>query len=257
MDIALKEKFLTLWKRYFDGAELPIVFYYTNDEEHVKPVEPDSVPRCMILAISSVRKRTALAFDAKSIHCFGGKRYLGFSQKLSPDFEYFLSCGIPNKFKGERYKKSPDLVKESMKNVPTFQAPAKYIVFKRWDTLEESDNPEVVFFFARPDVFSGLFTLANFDEAEPNSVISPFGSGCASIVLYPYLERESEHPKAIIGMFDPSARPHVPRNILTFSTPMTRFSRMIDNMEQSFLATDTWGKVLKRIEMHQKREAHS
>ena len=156
--------------------------------------------------------------------------------------------------KGERYKKSPDLVKESLKYVPSFKAPKEFIVFKRWDKLEESDSPEVVIFFARPDVLSGLFTLANFDEAEPNSVISPFGSGCASIVLYPYLERESNHPKAVIGMFDPSARPHVPRNMLTFSLPMSRFTRMIDNMEESFLTTDTWRRQFKRIELHEKRE---
>jgi len=29
-----------------------------------------------------------------------------------PHFEYFLSCGIPGKLEGERYKKSPELVKE-------------------------------------------------------------------------------------------------------------------------------------------------
>jgi uncharacterized protein (DUF169 family) len=257
MDITLKDRLTALWKRFFDGAELPITFYYTKEEERVKPAEPDSVPRCVILAISGVRNGTPLCLDAESIRCFGGRRYLGFSQKLPSDFEYFLSCGTPGKFKGERYKKSPDLVKESLKHVPTFKAPAKYIVFKRWDTLEESDNPEVVILFAKPDVLSGLFTLASFDEAEPNSVISPFGSGCASIVLYPYLERESDHPKAVIGMFDPSARPHAPRNVMTFSVPMTRFCRMIDNMEESFLATDTWRKVLKRIELHGKQEART
>jgi hypothetical protein len=247
---------MTLWKRYFGETELPITFYYTNDEERVKPVEPDSVPRCMILAISSVRNGKPLCLCAESIHCFGGKRFTGFSQKLSPDFEYFLSCGIPGKLKGERYKKSPDLVKESLKHVPSFKAPAKFIVFKRWDTLEESDNPQVAIFFAEPDVLSGLCTLASFDEAEPNSVIAPFGSGCSSIVLYPYVEKESDHPKAVIGLFDPSARPHVPRNAITFSVPMARFSRMIDNMEESFLATETWGKVLKRIQLHEKRETH-
>jgi hypothetical protein len=37
------------------------------------------------------------------------------------------------------------------------------IVFKRWDTLDEADSPEVVIFFAPPDVISGLFTLAIAD----------------------------------------------------------------------------------------------
>jgi hypothetical protein len=48
-------------------------------------------------------------------------------------------------------------------------------------------------------------------------------------------------------MFDPSARPFVPGNALTFSVPMNKFGRMIENMEESFLITDTWKRVQKRI----------
>lgn len=33
---------------------------------------------------------------------------------IRPDFEYFLSCGIPGKMEGEPDKKSPELVKEIM-----------------------------------------------------------------------------------------------------------------------------------------------
>lgn len=31
MDIELKTKLLELWEEHFDGAELPIVFYYTDE----------------------------------------------------------------------------------------------------------------------------------------------------------------------------------------------------------------------------------
>jgi hypothetical protein len=182
------------------------------------------------------------------VGCPGGKRYLGFAENLMPDFEYFLSCGIPGKLEGERYKKSPEMVKEYMqKHAPATKAPAKYIVFKRWDMLDESDNPDVVVFFAGPDVISGLFTLASFDEAEQNMVIAPFGSGCASIVQYPFMEVKSAHPRAVIGMFDVSARPFVDKNTLAFSAPMSKFKRMVDNMEESFLITPSWAKVQKRI----------
>lgn len=34
---------------------------------------------------------------------------------------------------------------------------------------------------------------------------------------------------------------------LTFSVPMVKFMKMIDYMDESFLITDTWKKVLKRI----------
>ena len=248
MDMKLKEDFADLWKKYFDDAELPIVFYYTDEEGHAELVKPGTVPRCVIAALSLVRKGNALCFDSESIDCFGGKRYLGFREKIRDDFEYFLSCGIPEKVKGERYKKTPKLVAEWIKYTPLFMAPARFIVFKRWDMLEQSDEPDVAIFFAPPDILSGLFTLANFDEVEPNVVFAPWGSGCSSIVPYPYLEKDSSRPRAVIGLFDVSARPFVQENVLSFSVPINKFVRMVENMEESFLMTDSWKKVQRRIQ---------
>jgi hypothetical protein len=51
-----------------------------------------------------------------------------------------------------------------MKTAPFYEAPAKYIVFKRWDQLSEDDDPDVVVFFAQSDVLSGLFTLVGYEE---------------------------------------------------------------------------------------------
>jgi uncharacterized protein (DUF169 family) len=247
MDIKIKEKFISQWKEYFNDSELPITFYYTSDEGHARLVEPESVPRCVIGALSDVREGNSLCFNADSIGCPGGKRYLGYAEEIMPGFEYFLSYGIPGRLPGERYCKSPELVRELMKDAPSFKAPGRFIVFKRWDKLEQSDDPEVVIFFARPDVLAGLFTLARFDEADRNAVITPFGSGCSTIVQYPYLEKSSSRPRGIIGMFDPSARPFVPDNKITFSVPMSKFITMIDNMKESFLITDSWKRVQKRI----------
>jgi len=247
MDIKVKEEFRVLWKKYFDGAELPIIFYYIDGEGHAELAEAGSLPRCVIGILSRVRKGISICLNTDSIGCLGGRRYLGFSERIMPDFEYFLSCGIPNKLEGERYKKTPALVKKAMEYSPAFKAPGRFIVFKRWDMIEEPDKPDVVIFFAVPDVISGLFTLANFDEVEPNGVFAPFGSGCSTIVQYPYLEKSSDHPRGVIGMFDISARPHVPANTLTFSVPMNKFVRMIENMEESFLITNSWKSVQKRI----------
>lgn len=247
MDIKIKEKFIGLWKRYFDGAELPIAFYYTDMEGCAEVVKPPSGHKCIMADFSKIRRGKSLCFDTSSIGCSGGKRYLGFAEEIMPNFEYFLSFGIPGKLEGERYKKTPELVKETMKKWPDFKAPARFIVFKRWDMFEESDDPDVVIFFARPDVLSGLFTLSNFDEADPNGVFVPFSAGCGSIVQYPYLEKDSDRPRGVLGMFDVSARPYVPKDVLTFSLPMNKFLRMIEDMEESFLITPSWGKVNKRI----------
>jgi len=247
MDVTAVERFTALWQKYFNCAELPITFYYIGEEGHAELAKPSAPFRCVIGALSKVRAGASLSFNSKAVGCFGGKRYLGFREKIMPGFNHFLSCGVPGVVEGERYKKSPELVQEMLNHAPAFKAPGRFIVFKRWDKLEESDAPEVVIFFAKPDVMAGLFTLANFDEAESNGVFAPFGSGCASIVYYPYLESLSQRPRGVIGMFDVSARPFVPEDMLTFSIPMVKFARMIDNMEESFLMTNSWKKIQKRI----------
>jgi uncharacterized protein (DUF169 family) len=247
MDMKIKDRFLQHWEKYFNGSELPITFYYTDKQGDANLVETTPAHRCLICDLNRVRKGESLCFNVDSLGCGGARRYLGFEREIMPDFEYFLSCGIPGKLEGERYKKTPELVKEAMKKLPQFEAPARFIVFKRWDKLEKPDDPHVAVFFARPDVLYGLFTLANFDEVDPDGVCAPCAAGCGSIVQYPYLEKDSSRPRAVLGMFDVSARPCVPELVLTFSVPINKFFRMIDNMEESFLITASWDKVNKRI----------
>jgi uncharacterized protein (DUF169 family) len=248
MNMSLKEKFLKLWQKYFNNSPLPITFYYTDNPTNAEIVKEGSTPRCIIGGLVKVQRGESLAFDADAVTCPGGKRCLGFGEMTMPSFEYFLSYGIPGKVEGERYKKTPEMVKEYMKKgAPNFNAPGKYIVFKRWDKLEKDDNPEVVIFYAEPDALSGLFTLAVYDEIDPAAVAVPFSSGCGSIIQYPYLETKAEHPRAFIGMFDASARPFVDKNTVSFAAPMNKFWRMVDNMEESFLITPSWAKIQKRI----------
>jgi uncharacterized protein (DUF169 family) len=247
MDRELRDRFTGLWRRFFDGADLPVAYFYgSGDEKRTRRKPPDG-HRCVVADIWRALRGKTVVLDADTIGCEGGRRYFGFTRAPRPHFEHFLSYGIPGTVEGERYKKTPELVKSVMKHLPNFRAPGKTIVFKRWDTLDDGDEPEAVVFFARPDVLAGLFTLANFDEAVQNAVYAPFGSGCGTIVSYPHLEKDLENPRAVLGMFDVSARPCVPTDVLTFSVPMKRFIRMIGNMEESFLITPSWRKVLKRI----------
>lgn len=248
MDLTLKQKFLTNWNKFLPSAAPPIVFYYAHESKALMAAAPTAAHRCLLCDLAKVRNGQTVCFDVNAIGCPGGRRYLGFSQEIMPDFEYFLSTGIPGRLEGERYKKTPDLVKDAMKHAPRFQAPAPFMIFKRWDMLEEFDNPEVVIFFAPPDVLAALFTLANFDEAEPNGVFTPFAAGCGTIVQYPYLENAAERPRCVLGMFDISARPCVPPETLSFAIPWRKFVAMIDNMEESFLITHSWELVKKRIE---------
>jgi uncharacterized protein (DUF169 family) len=247
MKIELKEAFLYLWNKYFGNAELPITFYYTNGDGGADWAEKPKGRSCLICELAKVRNGKSLVFNAEAVVCGGAKRYLGFTDKMRPGFEYFLSCGNEN-MEGERYIRTPEMVKKIMQNQRKLPIEGKNIVFKRWDNVNETDEPDVVIFFAKPDVLSGLFTLANYDQIEPNGTMTPFGAGCGTIVHYPYLESKTERQKAVIGMFDPSARPCVPEDILTFAIPMKRFTKMIGYMEESFLITETWTNVRRRIQ---------
>lgn len=247
MDTRLHAQFTDRWNRYFPGADLPIAFYYTDDPGDVEIAPPSEAHRCMIRDLAKARHGTPLGFDSAGAVCSGAKRYLGFRRQLMPNFNYFLSCGIDGQLEGERYKKSPEIVEEMMTKAPHFEAPGKYIVFKRWDLLSADDEPAVVIFFAPPDVLSGLFTLCGFETAEPEAVIAPFAAGCGAIVQYPYLELDSNQPRAVLGMFDVSARPFVPAQTLTCAIPMPKFERMVADMDQSFLITESWAKVKSRL----------
>lgn len=247
MNQTIKDLFLENWVTYFPGAELPIVLSYADETVPLRASRPESDSHCLICHLAPVRQGATRYFDADTTRCGGARNYLGFETERSSTFPHFLSCGIPGEIEGERYKRSPELAVQYMESQPTFKAPGRAAVFKRWDNLAEQDSPEVVIFFATADVLSGLFTLANFDEVDPQGVIAPFGSGCSSIVYHPYLELQSKHPRAVIGMFDISARPCVASDVLSFAVPWPKFVSMVEQMEESFLITSSWHQVRSRL----------
>lgn len=247
MDTKFSTHFTRQWNKYFAGAELPIAYFYTDHPSQADLDASQSVERCLIGNLMRVRQSYPFVYSAKTQGCSGGKRYTGFSQTLRPKFEYFLSCGIPGELEGERYKRNPSLVKQYMLQHPPFEAPAKYMVFKRWDRLVAKEKPLAVTFFATGDVLSGLFALANYDMAEPDGVITPMGAGCASMIDYPLEQADMEKPRCVLGLFDVSARPHVKPDELTFTIPFKRFQQLVGYMDESFLVTGSWEKVRKRI----------
>jgi len=247
MDLKFRNHFLNQWAKYFGNADLPITFFYTDDPGSVTKAAVPKGWSCIIGELALVRNGKSLAWNLNSLSCGGSQRYFGYTSKMRPNFEYFLSYGIENKMEGERYIQSPEMVKEIMSNMRCIPAKGKYIVFKRFDNLTPEDEPVAAIFFATQDVLSGLFTLANFDQADGLGVIAPFGSGCSSIVYQPYFENEKENPRAVMGLFDVSARPYVPKDRLTLSIPMKKFRKMVGYMDESFLITESWEKVRERI----------
>ncbi len=244
MNIEIKERFMQEWEKYFPGRELPIVCYYSDELGDVefpnRPKENRKGYTCIFSQIAPVRRGRSRAFNMDNLGCFGSFIPLGFVTSVSDDVKNYI-CNI------ERVKKSYKHVDGLYEHHSSEGASGKYLIFKRWDSLEEQDEPQVVFFLANADVISGLHTLANFDSMTAHGVVSPAGSGCDSIVGHPMSELNSDDPKAILGALDPSVRACVRPDIFTFSAPWNKFVAMLDNMEESFLNANCWTNVKSRF----------
>ena len=147
------------------------------------------------------------------------------------------------------YIKTPELAREYFGKMKPRPSPATYCVFKPVEQfLQDVVKPEVVVFFASPDMLSGLFTLANYALEKTDAVYTPFGSGCSAILTHPLREAEKDQSRVILGMFDVSARPMVEKDVLTIAMPYSVFLKLSGNVSGSFLQTESWKKVLHRIQ---------
>ncbi|MEH0020182.1 MAG: DUF169 domain-containing protein [Desulfobacter sp.] len=233
-----KNYFEEMWDRYFPNCELPIVSYFSDQLNGVDVAEPLSPEQeghtCVFRQLEPVRSGGTLALDKKTIGCTGFSSQMGFSYD-----EEYLEDDVSFLCDMVRYKKSHELFEQTIRPYPFIAAPGKYIIFKRWDLLNENDTPEIVNFFANPDALTGLYMLANYDEPSPFGVVMPWGPACSSMVNYPMRELDADNPKSFLGGFDPTARCTIePADTLIFSVPWPKFMRMLENMEASFLSVD-------------------
>ncbi|MBI5968821.1 MAG: DUF169 domain-containing protein [Deltaproteobacteria bacterium] len=228
--------------------EHPLVAFYSNAEPAQGIMPKGEGHACMFGLLKRARHHgETVYFDESHIGCAGGAYYMGFREMSRPKIEYFLSCGIPGEMEGERYIKTPEIAREFFASMRPRKAPAKYCLFKPMNKLSVTEEPEVIVFFAPPDVLSGLFTLTNYATERQDAVRLPFSSGCGAILTHPLKEAEKKNPQAILGMFDVSARPFVEPNVLTLAMPTKLFLTLLENQDESFLITRSWEIIRKRI----------
>jgi len=200
---------------------------------------------CVIGTLARARRGETVYFDADHMGCPGGACYLGFTPP-SPMVPHLVSTGIPGKVPAERYKKSPETVKAWLDANPSPSAPTRFVVFKPVTALADDETAEVIICYASPDELAGLHFLAGFARSE-DAVVTPFGSACGTIVARPLVEGERDEPRAVLGMFDPSGRPFVKADELTFAAPTALWVEMLGNADESYLTTETWETLRKRI----------
>lgn len=230
------QKFLQRYREAFgDGVPLPVAFGYSDT-----PVEEiRKIPRCMIGAIRKVCDGQALTLSVDNVLGGGGSLYTRFAP-MQERIPRFVS-------EQEHYKQTPEQVKTYVSRLGISLTEKPYLNFVRMDKLASLDDAEGILFFATPDVLSGLCSWAFYDNDADDAVCTRFASGCCSIVTFAVNKNRKQGRSCFIGMLDPSARPLVPADELTFVIPMHRFNEMMQTMEQSALFQKAYSIVRKRI----------
>ena len=233
MDI---EGFIAKYREAFgEDVPLPVAFGYSDKAA----TEVRKIPHCMVGAIRKVCDGEPLTLSAGNVLCGGGGLYTAFAPM--PDrVPVFVS-------ETEHYKQSKEQVEEYIARLSIRLSEKPYLNFVRMDHIDNLDEVEGILFFATPDVLSGLCSWAFYDNNDDDAVCTRFASGCCSIVAFAVKENAEGGRRCFIGMLDPSARPLVPKDELTFTIPAGRFKEMMNTMERSALFQKAYSIVRKRI----------
>jgi len=223
----------------------PVAILWTDD----KPDQALQFSRdqrgCVISMLIAAAMGQTAVFDSDTCGCGGGRVGLGFGE-YDRSIAEFLSTGGPEG-EGERYKKTPQYAWDSIQSLPDVKVPTEFVVFKPLDKVDEAETPEAVVFLVNADQLSGLVTLANFDRPTRDNVILEFGAGCHSTVLQVIHQGRLEHPRAVVGLTDPSARLVLPGELLSFGVPFSRFLELEGEVCESFFTTPTWATIAQRL----------
>jgi hypothetical protein len=208
---------------------------------------------CVFAHLWLARKKQCPAyFSTERFGCLGCAFFLGFMKPQLDFIVHYVSTGIPGIIEGERYLDSPELTRKFYDFMDPEPAPGKFCVFQPISQIEPPIRAEFTVFFARPEVISALHQLATFVTGDFEAVASPFGAGCANIVTWPIRYRAQGRLKAVLGGWDPSDRRFLKTDEITLTLPQEMFQQMLDRWEQSFLTTETWKNIRKKVLRSQK-----
>lgn len=248
MDIAIKNLVLEKWERYFQGVNLPVGVFYSDDLSNAeylkKPVENSRGYTCIFAQMAKLYKGQSVAFDIDNLGCFGSVSSI-FGGVYQEDQTVELLVNI------EHFKKDRKQVLALHNINPKANPTGRYLIMKPYNLLTEEDQPEIVFLLAKPDVIAAMHSLIGFDNTRLDNVLMPFGSGCEQLLSFAFNETKQTDPRAVLGGMDVAMRNCIKQDILTFSVPHSRFIEMVHNMDDSFLNTYIWSGIKHRLLVRQ------
>lgn len=230
--------FIRLYQEAFgEQAPLPLLFFYSDTPLAVT----EKTNGCFFKALQAVREGKPVSLNADVIGCGGGKFYTGFSD-MPEHVPHFVSVK-------ERYKQTPGMVLDFIRQAEVTRTGKAYLNFVRLDRAESFDQAEGLLFFATPDRLAGLCTWAFYDNNAADAVTALFGSGCSNVIPVAVQENRRNGHRTFLGLFDPSVRPYVGAGELSFVIPACRFRTMYRTLpECALFGTHAWAKVKARID---------
>ncbi len=149
---------------------------------------------------------------------------------------------------GERRHESFDAARNwLLHNMPRYEVPSRYVLFKPLGQVEPTDNTRAVIFPLSPLELSGLVTLlaSVTDGVDPIQV--PPGADCFRITGYACTQKTTEPQRAVLGMLDVDGREIMHKrfrdDILTLTLPISLYTRLEHEANDSILQIPGWLKL--------------
>lgn len=223
----------------------PVAVLFTDERPRAAAQFKEKKWGCVMSMLAASARGITAVFDRKTTGCLGGKTGLCLGDgSTGRDLAGFLASGK----NGLGYFKNREVAKAHLGVHPAQDIPEKYVIFQPLSkVLPERGEPRVVIFLANADQVSALFTLAHYSRRAGEAVVAPFGSGCSTICLLPYLESRRRNPRAVLGGMDVSARPWLDADLLTFAVPFRLYLKLEADVSGSFLERESWSELQGRI----------
>jgi uncharacterized protein (DUF169 family) len=194
------------------------------------------------------KKKKAAWISHGECGCMGGGYYSGVYGPYLDMNVMFVSTGVPGThIEGEHFMPSPESMRAFMDACALPLGNGKYCVIKPLEQFFGMERPLVVVFFARPEVLTGLNSLAIYTVGHHDAVIAPFGANCTNIIAWPLVYERRGLERAVLGGLDPTSRKFMKTDEMSFAVPLALYCKMLDNMETSTLTRHTWEGVRKKV----------
>jgi uncharacterized protein (DUF169 family) len=221
--------------------------YFSNE----KPVDALELKKkgngCIVPLILKASTGVALVVSEESTGWPCSAFYLGFQDTIFEGIEYFLSNKDDFWRPCERFIQNPALAKAFVDSVQAVKPDKHYMVIKPLEDFTPDEEPESVLFFVNADQLSALVFLTHYDApGSMDRVVAPFASACMALVTLPLKYARNNEQKAVMGLFDISARTRMPKDLLSYAMSYSFLKKLAVILPESFVTTENWGTVKTR-----------